>query len=46
VGGEFLSIDNFIHIFYTNNMQVEQAGGHYSLQCLEKQFDPTTPKNP
>lgn len=46
VGGEFLTIDNFIHIFYTNSMQVEQAGGHYSLQCLEKQFDPATPKNP
>ena len=44
VGGEFVTLDNFIHIFYTNNMQVEQVGGHYSLQCLEKEFDPTSNK--
>jgi hypothetical protein len=46
VGGEFLTIDNFIHIFFTNSMQVEQVGGHYSLQCLEKEFDPSTNKGP
>jgi hypothetical protein len=46
VGGEFLTIDNFIHIFFTNSMQVEQVGGHYSLQCLEKEFDPSTNKAP
>jgi len=46
VGGEFVTLDNFIHIFYTNSMQVEQVGGHYSLQCLEKEFDPTSNKQP
>lgn len=46
VGGEFLTIDNFIHIFFTNSFQVEQVGGHYSLQCLEKEFDASVNKGP
>lgn len=44
VGGEFISIDNFIHFFFTNSGQVDQFGGHYSLQCLEKEYDQSVNK--
>ena len=44
VGGEFITIDNFIHLFFTNGNQIEQVGGHFSIKCLEKEKDMSSNK--